>query len=227
MTAINQNRPPGGTTEQARRAASQMGQQAAQAGGQVGHAAAEQGRQVAAQARQEARHLTSEATSQLHDQARTQQHRAAEGLRGLGRELGSMADRGGDSGLAGEAVRRAATAADRTAGWLDAREPGEVIDDVRGYARQHPGMFLAGAAVAGLLVGRLTRNLTSGNGKRPSEQMGQTAQPGQPRPTGQQVPEGATAAPYTGEGPYTGVTRAQNVSPAGQREADIPGGVAP
>ncbi|MFE9206841.1 hypothetical protein [Micromonospora sp. NPDC007230] len=226
MTAINQSRPPGDTTEQARRAASQVGQQTAQAGGQVGHAAAEQGRQVAAQARQEARHLTGEATSQLHDQARTQQHRAAEGLRGIGRELGSMADRGGDTGMAGEAVRRAATVADRTAGWLDEREPGEVMDDVRGYARQHPGMFLAGAAVAGVLVGRLTRNLASGNGRRPSEQMGgQTPQPGQP--TGQQGPEEAVEAPHTGEAPYTGAARAQSASPAGQRETNIPGGVAP
>ncbi|GAA2715474.1 hypothetical protein ACFY2R_25680 [Micromonospora olivasterospora] len=225
MTAINQSRPPGGTTEQARQAASQVGQQTAQAGGLVGHTAAEQGRQVAAQARQEARHLTGEATSQLRDQARTQQHRAAEGLRGLGRELGSMADRGGDSGLAGEAVRRAATAADRAAGWLDAREPGEMMDDVRGYARQHPGMFLAGAAVAGVLVGRLTRNLTSGNGKRPSEQAAQTAQPGQP--TGPQASQGATEARYTGEGPYIGAARAQNVSPDGRRETDIPGGVTP
>ncbi|MFE9655565.1 hypothetical protein [Micromonospora sp. NPDC006431] len=220
MTAINQSRPPGGTTEQARRAASEVGQQTAQAGGQVGHAAAEQGRQVAAQARQEARHLTGEATSQLHDQARTQQHRAAEGLRGLGRELGSMVDRGGDSGMAGQAVRRAATVADRAAGWLDEREPGEVLDDVRGYARQHPGMFLAGAAVAGVLVGRLTRNLTSGNGKRSSEQRGQTSQSGQPQ-------ERAVEAPY-GEDAYAGATRAQSGPPAGRRdEPDIPGGMAP
>ncbi|MCW3819749.1 hypothetical protein ONA91_35470 [Micromonospora sp. DR5-3] len=223
MTAINQSRPPSGTAEQAQQAASRVGQQAAQAGGQVGHAAAEQGRQVAAQARQEARHLTGEATSQVRDQARSQQHRAAEGLRGLGRDLGSMADRGADSGLAGQAVRQAATVADRAAGWLDEREPGEVLDDMRGYARQHPGMFLAGAAVAGVLAGRLTRNLTSGNGKRPSEQMGQTAQPGQPGPAGQQAVE----APYSGEGPYAGTARAEHASPAGRRETDIPGGVAP
>ncbi|MEV0153845.1 hypothetical protein AB0H57_08910 [Micromonospora sp. NPDC050686] len=224
MTAINQSRPPGGTTDQARQAASQVGQQAAHAGGQVGHAAAEQGRQVAEQARQQARNLTGETTSQLHEQARTQQHRAADGLRGLGRELDTMADRGGDNGMAGEAVRRVAMVADRTAGWLDEREPGEVMDDVRRYAGQHPGMFLAGAAVAGVLVGRLTRNLTSGNGQRASEQMGQAAQPSQPMP---QPQERAVEAPYTGETPYTGAARAQSVSPTGRRESDIPGGVAP
>jgi hypothetical protein len=126
--------------------------------------------------------------------------------------------------MAGEAVRRAATVADRAAGWLDERDPGEMLDDVRRYARQHPGMFLAGAAVAGVLVGRLTRNLTSGNGKRASEQMGQTAQPGQPMP---QPQERAVEAPYAGEGPYTGAARAQSASPAGRRDTDIPGGVAP
>ncbi|MEK8109106.1 phage holin family protein [Micromonospora sp. M12] len=56
----------------------------------------------------------------------------------------------------------------QAAGWLDEREPGEVLDEVRTYARRNPGTFLAGAAVAGLLVGRLTRGLTapaSGNGQ--------------------------------------------------------------
>ncbi|SCG71097.1 hypothetical protein [Micromonospora inositola] len=223
MTATNQGRPPGGTGEQARRGASQVGQHAAQAGGQVAHAAAEQGGQVTAQAREQARNLTAEAGDQLRDQARTQQHRAADGLRDLGRELGSMADRGADSGLAGEAVRRAADAAQRAAGWLDQREPGDVLNEARGYARQHPGTFLAGAAVAGLLLGRLTRNLTaSGDGA------GTGAQPPQPAPapSGQQQRR-AVEAPSAGEQPYAGAARAQNVSPAGRPEPDVPGRVAP
>ncbi|WNM40233.1 hypothetical protein RMN56_02380 [Micromonospora halotolerans] len=221
MTATNQSRPPGGTGEQARQQASRVGQHAMQTGGQVAHAATEQGGQVAAEAAQQARNLTGQATTQLRDQARTQQHRAAEGLRDLGRGLGSMAEQSGESGMAGEAVRRAADAAQRAAGWLDQREPGDVLDEVRGYARQHPGTFLAGAVVAGLLVGRLTRNLTasdwSGSGAAP-------AQPAQPVAPSSERP---VEAPYTGEQPYTGVARVQNVSPAGRPEPDIPGGVAP
>ncbi|WBB66128.1 hypothetical protein [Micromonospora sp. WMMD812] len=230
MTAINQNRPPTSTTEHARQQASRVGQQTAQAGGQVGHVVAEQGRQVAAQAGQQARHLGGEATSQLREQARSQQHHAAERLRGLGRDLDSMADRG-DSGMAGEAVRRAADAAQRTAGWIDNREPADMLHEVRGYARQHPGIFLAGAAVAGLLVGRLTRNLaSSGDGQRSAAQTGQTGQmgqAGQPMQAGPQPGERGVQAPYTAEGPYAGTARAQNVSPANRQDPDVPGGVAP
>ncbi|MEU8299310.1 hypothetical protein AB0C04_18770 [Micromonospora sp. NPDC048909] len=225
MTAINQSRPPTGT-EQAREQASRVGHQTAQAGGQVGHVAAEQGRQVADQARDQARHLTGEAASQLREQARSQQHRAADGLRSLGTELGSVADRS-DSALTGEAVRRAAGAAQRAAGWLDEREPGEMLSDVRDYARQHPGRFLAGAAVAGLLFGRFTRNMATGNGKHPGAQMNQRqmGQQGQRMAAG--PGERTAEAPYTAEGPYSGTARARNVSPDGRRGPDIPGGVAP
>ncbi|GAA2196050.1 hypothetical protein [Micromonospora lupini] len=219
MTATNQSGTPSGSgQQQARQEASRVGHQATQAGGQVAHTAAEQGGQVAAEARRQARQLTGQAGGQLREQAQTQQRRAADSLRDIGRELGSMAERDGDSGLAGQAVRRAADAAQQAAGWLDEREPGEVLDDVRTYARRHPGTFLAGAAVAGLLVGRLTRGLTgsaSGNGGSESTPSAQPAAPqGAPPETGQQQP-------------YVGSARAQNVSPAGRPQPDLPGGVAP
>ncbi|MGC4853244.1 hypothetical protein ACLQ24_07540 [Micromonospora sp. DT4] len=214
MTATNQS----SSGQRARQEASRVGHQATQAGGQVAHTAAEQGGQVAAEARRQARQLTGQAGGQLREQAQTQQRRAADGLRDIGRELGSMAERDGDSGLAGQTVRRVADAAQQAAGWLDEREPGEVLDDVRTYARRHPGTFLAGAAVAGLLVGRLTCGLTgsaSGNGGSPGTP---SAQP--------DAPQGAPAG--TGqEQPYVGAARAQNVSPAGRPQGDLPGGVAP
>ncbi|MCF0093432.1 hypothetical protein [Micromonospora sp. MH99] len=225
MTATNQSGTPSGSGQQARQEASRVGHQATQAGGQVAHTAADQGGQVAAEARRQARQLTGQAGGQLREQAQTQQRRAAEGLRDIGRELGSMAERDGDSGLAGQAVRRVADAAQQAAGWLDEREPGEVLDDVRSYARRHPGTFLAGAAVAGLLVGRLTRGLTasaSGNGGSPGTPSAQPA----PQGTAQSAPQGAMAE--TGQQqPYVGAARAQNVSPAGRPQSDLPGGVAP
>ncbi|MBQ1029406.1 hypothetical protein KBX26_05200 [Micromonospora sp. C97] len=127
-----------------------------------------------------------------------------------------MAERDGDSGLAGQVVRRAADAAQQAAGWLDERQPGEVLDEVRTYARRHPATFLAGAAVAGLLVGRLTRGLTA-----PTSANGQGGgASGAPSP--------AQGAPMdAGQQPYVGTARAQNVSPAGQPARDLPGGVAP
>ncbi|MER7330983.1 MULTISPECIES: hypothetical protein [unclassified Micromonospora] len=240
MTGINPSRPPDGATgtgQQARQQASRVGHHAAQAGGQVAHAAAQQGGQVASEARRQARNLTGEAGTQLRDQAQAQQRRAADGLRGIGRELGSMAERSEDSGMAAQMVRRAADAAQQAAGWLDEREPGAVVDEVRSYARRHPGTFLAGAAVAGMLVGRLTRNLTaSGDGARGA---GQPSMPPPAAEPGPQPYERTVEAPYMAEEAYprteaypreeayTGMARVRNASPPGRQGPDIPGGVAP
>ncbi|MFY1596781.1 hypothetical protein [Micromonospora sp. WMMD737] len=255
MTQINPSRPPDGATgtaQQTRQEASRAGHQATQAGGHlahtaaekgahaahaaaekgghVAHAAAEQGGHVASEARRQARNLTGEAGTQLRDQARAQQHRAADGLRGIGRELSSMAERSEDSGMAAQAVRRAADAAQQAAGWLDEREPGEMLHDVRSYARRHPGTFLAGAALAGMLVGRLTRNLTaSGDGARAEGQpsMPPTGPGTAPTAAGPQPYERTAEAPYMPEGAYTGTARVRNASPSGRQGPDIPGGVAP
>jgi hypothetical protein len=155
----------GGKPQQAREEAREVGHEAAQTGGQVAQQAAEQGKQVAAETRQQARNLVGEASAQLREQAGTQQKRAADGLRALGTELQSMASKSEQHGVASEVVRRASDATQQAAGWLEGREPGALVDEVRDYARRHPGTFLAGAAVAGLLVGRLTRNLAaSGDG---------------------------------------------------------------
>jgi hypothetical protein len=72
-------------------------------------------------------------------------------------ELREMADGGRQSGPASEVARQAADRADRFADWLAAREPGDLLDEVRSFARRRPGAFLAGAALAGVVVGRLTR----------------------------------------------------------------------
>ncbi|MFG3705727.1 hypothetical protein ACGF7U_13475 [Micromonospora sp. NPDC047670] len=243
MTGINPSRPPDGATgtgRQARQEASRVGHQATQAGGQIAHAAAEQGGHVASEARRQARNLTGEATTQLRDQAQAQQRRAAEGLRGIGRELDSMAERSEDSGMAAQLVRRAADAAQQAAGWLDEREPGAVFDEVRSYARRHPGTFLTGAAVAGMLVGRLTRNLTaSGDGARGGAGRQPTPPAATPTTGGPRPYERDVEAPYLAEEAYprtetypreeayTGTARVRNASPPGRQGPDIPGGVAP
>ena len=68
-----------------------------------------------------------------------------------------MADGGQQSGTVSEVARQAADRADRLAEWLGQREPGDLLDEVRSFARRRPGAFLLGAAIAGVVVGRLTR----------------------------------------------------------------------
>ncbi|KAB1909265.1 hypothetical protein F8279_03870 [Micromonospora sp. AMSO1212t] len=109
------------------------------------------------------RDLVTDVSRQVQTQAQEQQQRAAESLRSLGTQLRSMADEGDDqNGLAAQVVRRGADIADQAAGWLGAREPGDLVREARDYASRHPGTFLAGAAIAGVLAGRLTRALTGG-----------------------------------------------------------------
>jgi hypothetical protein len=74
------------------------------------------------------------------------------------------------SGIAGDLVREVASRTRKVASWLDSREPGDLLDEVRGFARRKPGVFLAGAAVAGVLAGRLTRGVAQAGGSTPPQQ---------------------------------------------------------
>jgi hypothetical protein len=82
-----------------------------------------------------------------------------------------MAAKGGQSGLATQMAQEAAERVRGVASWLDQREPGDLLDGVRDFARRHPGTFLVGAAAAGMVAGRLTRGLADAAGPD-----------GQPRP---------------------------------------------
>lgn len=137
----------------------------------VGHDAKEGARQVARTAGAEAQAVAGEARAQvssLYDQvrsdvtgqAREQTQRAAGGLHGLAGELTQMADgNASGSGMAAGLARQAAERVDAAAGWLEGREPADLLDEVRRYARRNPGTFLAACAVVGFVGGRLTRGL--------------------------------------------------------------------
>jgi hypothetical protein len=127
---------------------------------------------VAATARAEASTVAREATSQvkglyaqtqseLKEQAGVQQQRVAAGLRSLGDELDSMASHSEQPGLASDLVRQVSNRAGSAASWLDARDPGSLLAEVKSYARRKPGTFIAAAAIAGVVAGRLTRALAS------------------------------------------------------------------
>ena len=55
-------------------------------------------------------------------------------------------------------ARQASDKAQELATWIDAREPGDLVTEVRDFARRKPGTFLLGAAAVGVLAGRLTRS---------------------------------------------------------------------
>ena len=144
------------TGQVARDEAQDVGRTAADAGRHVAGTAAEQAGNVAQEVKSQARDLVGEARGQVQDQARTGQRKAVDAVRALSQELREMADTG-QSGTVSEIARQAADRADRAASWLGEREPADLVDEVRSFARRRPGAFLVGAALAGIVVGRLTR----------------------------------------------------------------------
>lgn len=116
---------------------------------------------VAHEAKDQIRDLYHQSTAQLKDQAAQQQRRVADGLRSVGGELESMSQNS-EGGVAADLVRQASTRIQGIAGWIGDRDPGSLLGEVKSYARRKPGTFIAVAALAGLVAGRLTRALTEG-----------------------------------------------------------------
>ncbi|RLP82640.1 hypothetical protein EAD89_28185 [Micromonospora sp. BL4] len=199
----------GGVREQAR----QVGSEAAHAGGAVAQTAKEQGTEVGREAARQARNLYGEARTQLASQTGEQQRRAAGGLRSLADEMRSMAEQGGQAGPVSELARQAADRVHGVAGWLEEREPGDLIAEARDYARRNPGTFLVGAAVLGVLAGRLTRSISaagddSGNGSASYRGAGaydpeQTAVIPTPAPAPRATPDAVPPAGYLDPTPGT------------------------
>ncbi|MCQ4120379.1 hypothetical protein [Rhodococcus tibetensis] len=150
-------------TNVAKQQASEVASDAAGAGKHVAGVAGEQAQNVAGEATQQAKDLLRQTRSELTDQAATQQKRVASGLRALGDEFGSMARNSEQSGMATDLTMQVAEKTHAIASWLDDREPGHVLDEVTRFARRKPGTFLALAAGAGLVAGRLGRSLMSAN----------------------------------------------------------------
>ncbi|KQS65878.1 hypothetical protein [Modestobacter sp. Leaf380] len=149
------------TTDVAKDEARSVGQTTAQAGKQVAGTAAEQAQQVTQETRRQAADLLSQGRQQATEQARAGQQKAAGSLSALAEELRAMTDGEGGSGPAHDLVRQATGAVDTFAGHLRDREPGDLLEDVRRFARRRPGAFLLGAAVAGVLAGRLTTGVVA------------------------------------------------------------------
>lgn len=117
---------------------------------------------VAAEAKTNAKDLLHQAKSDLTSQAGAQQQKAAEGIRTVSSQLRSMADAPDQQGVASDLIRQAADRSESVASWLDNRDPGSLLDEVKSFARQRPGTFLVLAAGAGVLAGRLGRSLQAG-----------------------------------------------------------------
>src|ERR1700712_113653 len=148
----------------AKEQASAVGQGAAQAGQQVASVAKDQAQNVVGEAGSQAKDLLGQARSELTEQAGAQQKRLMETLRSLGDELESMGQHSQEPGMATDLVKQASGRAHDAASWLESREPGRLVSEVQSFARQRPAAFIALAAGAGLVAGRLGRGVKDATG---------------------------------------------------------------
>ncbi|HEY8306279.1 MAG TPA: hypothetical protein VIG79_06330 [Lapillicoccus sp.] len=156
---------PSSTPAVAADQAKQVGHEALDGGRQVAQVAVDEASSVVGEAGTQAKNLLGEARTQLTDQAATQQNNLATWISSIVDELDGMVDRseGGNaqSGPATSLVRQVSSRGRSAAGWLESHEPADLLSETSRFARQRPGMFLALAAAAGLVTGRLTRGLTA------------------------------------------------------------------
>lgn len=199
--------------EQAKQAASTAKGEARQtadtAKGEAGHVAGVakgEARNVVEEGKQQAAGLMDEAMSQVDEQARTQRDRVVETLRTFGDDLEKMAS--GEqpgSGMAQDLARQVADRARDFSSRMDGREPTELLDEVRSFARRRPGTFLLGAVAVGVVAGRLTRGAKEAKDQGPSGQ-------------GTPVYDDVRANQAMGTGPATGTAAGAPIAGTGTPE---------
>ena len=185
------------TKQVAKEEAVATGQQAKDGAQHVAEVGKDEAKKVVQETSQQAKQLWQQTRSELLDQSAQQQTRVAEGLRSLSQELSGMARSSEQQGVASDLAQQASQRMGDVAGWLDQRDPGSLVAEVKQFARQRPGAFLATAAVIGLVGGRLSRGLVADHQDQSDE-------------SGEHV---ANAAAYSGT--HTGTTGSGTIGTTG------------
>lgn len=126
----------------------------------AGHIAAGEASGMKDELSAQTRRVFGDARHELTTQAQERSDRLAETMRTLATRVQAMADgRTAEAGPLPDFARNAASQASRFAESLGSRDIEGVLDDLRMQARRRPGMFLVGAGLAGVMVGRLARSM--------------------------------------------------------------------
>jgi len=193
-----------GAQEKAGEGAAVVTQQASEVTETVKQQAATVTQEAATQARQ----LAAGLREQLGGETRAQGERLAQNLRSLADELQQMGGHGQADSVATTVVRRLAEGGHQVADHLERRGPGGLLDEVQDFARRRPGVFLAGAALAGFAVGRTGKDVVTaptghgngnGNGVDAPDAPESQAWPTAPLPAASAIDETATAPRHYGQ----------------------------
>jgi hypothetical protein len=153
----------GSTVETAKSEAANVKVTAAGAASGVAEVAKSEVSNVASEAKYQVGNLVEQTLSELRGQASNQQSKLASTLNSWASELGSMAAKSEDAGPMTDLAQEAARRGGGIAHWLDTHEPADVLQGVKRFARRRPVAFLALAAAAGVMAGRVTRGAVAAN----------------------------------------------------------------
>lgn len=146
-----------GKADLAKDQASQVGDAAQQQASAVADTAKEQAGRVTSEVRAHAQDLLGQTTDQVGAQANEQTQRLAENLKTLSGHFETMASSGEPGSTAQTLVDEASRRTGELSNYLDGHQFGDIVSDLKGFARRRPAAFILGSAVAGLVVGRLGR----------------------------------------------------------------------
>ena len=172
----------------ARDQAASVAQSATSAAAEVSGTAKEQVSSVVGETVAQARDLSGQVRQQAAQQVSTQTENATTALRGVAKQL----TEGDTSGMVGTVLTEVGQRVQGLADALERKGPQGLLDDVRRYARRSPGSFLVGAAVAGLVTGRLVKGMQP-QPPQPERLALTAGQSGPVRPAGTTSTTGTTA----------------------------------
>jgi hypothetical protein len=162
------------TTAPTKEAVATVTDEASTQASELTNAAKEHAGAVVAEAKDQARNVVKDAQGELHAQAEQQARRVGQGLGEAGTQLRKMAERG-EPGAVTDLTRQLAGAFDRMSQRISDGGVSAIGDDLRGFARKQPGLFLLGAGVAGFVLTRAVRATGAASGSDT-----QAPQPGPP-----------------------------------------------
>jgi hypothetical protein len=136
------------------------GRSGTQGGNQVTEQAKQQSQQLAHQARQQASNLASRTTEQAKSQLANQKHNASQRMVPIQSALRESAQqlRNQGQGSVADYAEKAADQVERFSTYLRQTEVDEIMEEVRGFARRRPGLFLGSAAATGLFATRFLKS---------------------------------------------------------------------
>jgi hypothetical protein len=185
-----------GSLQTAKHEASDLKDTAVSEAGHVAETAKGEAKAVASEVKYQAKDLYAQTKGELSDQARVQQQRLASGLQSVSRELDSMTSNAENPGLAADLLRQSSRRLSSAGTWLGDRDPSSVLAEVKSFARRKPGTFIIGAAILGVVAGRLTRALAANASDERSDKsqgVGSSSSPNR----------ASLAAPYAQQRPAT------------------------